>query len=87
MENGEFRTAMAEFKGAVLARLDAMDEDRRLARIETRESLKGIYAELADLKLRYAYAKGKIAGITAAASIAVAVVWHALRTLLGSAHQ
>ena len=87
IENGEFRAAMAEFKGAVLARLDSMDEDRRLARAETRESLKGIYTELSDMKLRFAYAKGKMAGVAAAASIAVAALWHAVKTILGSAHQ
>lgn len=79
---------MAEFKGAVLARLDAMDEDRRLARVETRESLKGIYSELADLKLRYAYARGKVAGVAAAVSVGIAMAWHILKSVFaGSAHQ
>lgn len=78
---------MAEFKGAVLARLDSMDEDRRLARHETRETLGQIQADVADLRLKYAYAKGKVAGIAAAASILVAAIWHAVKTVLGSAHQ
>lgn len=85
--NGDFRLAMSEFKGAVLARLDSMDKDRALAREETRATLDAIQKDVATLNLRFAYAKGKVAGIAAAASIAVAALWHTIKTLLWSAHQ
>lgn len=83
LEDGEFRSAMAEFRGAVLTRLDRMDWDRNEARSETRGALEKIQADVLDLKLKYTYARGKVAGIAAAASLAVALLWQAIKYALG----
>ncbi len=68
---------MAEFKGAVLARLDAMDFERRIAREESSKLLNGLQEDMIDIKLKIAYHRGQAAalGLGAGTIVSFLVPW------------